>query len=330
MTGGCGFVGRHLVDALVRRGDRVVVADIAERAHRPDVEFLRTDITDEAEVRRACEGADTVFHNASLVHTRQTHADRVHAVNLGGTRQVIAACLHLGVGKLVYVSSASVVYAGRDIEGGDETLPTSSISQAPYADSKIAAERLVLAADGEGLSTCAIRPHVVFGPGDTRFVPAILARAKAGRLRYAVGRRRKLSDFTYVDNLVDALLAADEHLGPGSAARGQAYFVTNGEPIGFWEFVSRLLARLGYPPIRHSIPFPIAYAGATVAETIERLRGGEVGSENGYTRFAIRYMCTHHYFRIEKARRDLGWQPRVDLATGIERTAVFLESGRLL
>lgn len=324
VTGGSGFVGRHLVDALAARGDRVRVVDLAA-PHRDDVEHVRADITDGAAITLAMAGADTVFHNASVVHTKQNQKDFVWRVNLEGTRNVMAGCRAGQVAKLVYVSSGSVVYEGKDIENGDESLPYSSISQAPYADSKIAAEKEVLAHDGEGgVSTIALRPHVIFGPHDGRFLPAVIAHSKAGRLRYQIGRGTWLSDYTYVDNLVDALLLADEKLAPGAPCSGQAYFITNGEPMPFWDFVKKVVARLGLPPIRAKIPHQLVYGIAAVKEGLDTLRGGTISPEDGLTRFAIRYMCTHHYFSIEKARRDLGYDPKVSVAEGIERTCEHL------
>ncbi len=328
VTGGTGFVGRHLVDALVARGDRVRLVDLADPG-RSDVAFLKADITDAEAMRAALEGADTVFHNASVVHTKQNKQDFVWKVNLGGTENVLAACRAEGVPKLVYVSSGSVVYEGKDIEDGDESLPYSSISQAPYADSKIAAEKKVLAANGEGgVSTVALRPHVIFGPGDVRFLPALIKHSKAGRLRYQVGRGTWLSDYTYVSNLVDSLLAADERLAPDAACAGQAYFITNGEPMPFWDFVRQVIERLGLPPLRAKIPHQLVYAIAAVKEGIDTLRGGTISPEDGLTRFAIRYMCTHHYFKIDKARRDLGYDPKVSVNEGIELTCRhLLETG---
>jgi nucleoside-diphosphate-sugar epimerase len=327
VTGGHGFVGRALVGRFADLGHDVTSVDLADTPYRGGVRFVKADLRDGAAVATACAGADTVIHNASLVHTRQTHADDVWAVNLGGTENVIAACQAHAIPRLVYLSSASAVYEGRDIENGDETLPYSSIPQAPYADSKIAAEKLVLAFSGAADTlACAIRPHVVFGPGDNRLVPAIVRNAQAGKLKRAVGHRDKLSDFTYVDNLVDAVVAAADRLAPGAALGGQAYFVTNGEPMAFFDFVDRLLVALGFPPTRGSVPYPLAYTAAAVAETIEQLKGGAPGAENTLSRFAVKYLVTHHYFRIDKARRDLAWQPRVTIADGIRRTAQALQA----
>jgi nucleoside-diphosphate-sugar epimerase len=252
-------------------------------------------------------------------------------VNLGGAKAVLQACQERGVPKFIYISSASAVYEGRDIENGDERLPYSSISQAPYADSKIAAERLILAANGQhDVLTCAIRPHVVFGPGDTRFMPAILAKAYAGQLRFGVGRERKLSDFTYVSNLTDAVLLADEHLCEGGVAPGQAYFITNGEPTSFFDFVDLVLDRIGLPRVKWMIPGPLVYAVAAVKEFIDTLKGGTLNAEDGFSRFAIRYVCTHHYFSIERAKRELGYEPKVSIVEGLDRTVAWLrENGQV-
>jgi sterol-4alpha-carboxylate 3-dehydrogenase (decarboxylating) len=326
VTGGGGFVGRHLVDALVARGDDVVSIDFKGKPWRDGVTFVDADIRDEKAVVSACEGAQVVFHNASLVHTKNNRRDDVWSVNLGGTESVLAACRRAGAKKLVYVSSASAVYEGRDIENGDETLPLSRISQAPYADSKIAAEKLVVGASDATLATCAIRPHVIFGPGDTRFMPAILKRARLGKLTFSVGKGDKLSDFTYISNLVDALLLADEKLSPGGPVAGQAYFVTNGEPRPFFGFVGDVLRELQLPPIKRAIPYPVAYAAAAIAEGWDTLKGGTLNAEDGFTRFAVRYMCTHHYFSIAKAKRDLGYVPRVSLLEGIRLTAEHLRA----
>ncbi|MCB9663757.1 MAG: NAD-dependent epimerase/dehydratase family protein [Alphaproteobacteria bacterium] len=324
VTGGSGFVGRHLVDAFADAGHEVTAFDLRSEPWRDDVRFVEGDLCDALLVASLCEGKDTVVHNASLVHTRRNMETRVWDVNLGGSRNVLAGCRAHGVRRLVYLSSASAVYEGRDIEGGDETMPYSSISQAPYADSKIAAEKEILAASDEALATVAIRPHVVFGPHDQRFLPAILERARQGRMRFAVGLGTWLSDFTYVDNLVDAVLAAEARLEPGGPVAGQAYFVTNGEPTAFFDFVGQVLAELDLPPIVYRIPYPVVYAVAAITEGLDTLRGGSLGGEHQLSRFAVRYLCTHHWFAIDKARRDLDWAPKVTIAEGIRRTAAWL------
>ena len=330
VTGGCGFVGAAIARSLKARGDEVIVLDVATECPVEGVDFRRVDITDKSAVMEACRGVDTIIHNASIVHTKWNKEDVVWAVNLGGTENVLEAAREHGVPRFVYISSGSVVYEGKDIENGDERLPYSSVSQAPYADSKIEAEKIVLAANGkDGVATCALRPHVIFGPGDNRFLPALLANARAGRLRAQIGRGVWLSDYTYVSNLVDAVLLADESLakdGLESVAAGSAYFITNGEPMPFWDFVRKVAARLGFPPIKYRVPSALAYGIAAIKEGIDTLKGGTLNAEDGLTRFAIRYMCTHHYFSIEKARRELGYDPSVTVDEGIEITCQHLEA----
>jgi sterol-4alpha-carboxylate 3-dehydrogenase (decarboxylating) len=330
VTGGCGFVGAAIARALEARGDEVIVLDLAPECPVEGVDYRRIDITDKAAVIEACRGVDTIIHNASIVHTKQNKQDVVWSVNLGGTENMLEASRQQGVPRFVYISSGSVVYEGKDIENGDESLPYSSVSQAPYADSKIAAEKLVLAENGKGgLATCALRPHVVFGPGDNRFMPALLAKGRNGQLRFQIGRGIWLSDYTYVSNLTDAVLLADEALakdGLNSVAAGQAYFITNGEPMPFWDFIRKVAARLGFPPIKYRAPKSLVYVIAAVMEGIDTLKGGTLNAEDGLTRFAIRYICTHHYFSIEKARRELGYNPSVTIDEGIELTCQHLEA----
>jgi sterol-4alpha-carboxylate 3-dehydrogenase (decarboxylating) len=325
VTGAAGFVGRRLAERLVAEGRDVVASDLRD----PRVAGARGapgDVTDPAACARVVAGADTVFHVASMVQTRRSGGDAVWAVNHGGTRNLLAAAKAAGVLRFVYVSSGSVVYQGEDIEGGDESLPYSRRSQAPYADSKIAAERDVLAASTAAFRTCAVRPHVVYGPGDGRFLPAILRAARAGRLRYGVGRDDKLSDFTYIDNLVGGLLLAERGIEADASLAGRAWFMTDGEPTPFWGFVDRVLAAMALPATRGRIPYGVAYAAAAVVEGAKALLGRDAGPESGLTRFAVRYMCTHHYFSIARARAELGYAPAVGIDEGIVRTARALRT----
>ena len=335
VTGARGFVGQWLVTALAERGDEVVATDIeapSDPSTLPEgVRFVRADLTDPIAMQAVCRDAApaSIFHSASVVHTRHFGADRLRAINVEGTRQLLDAAVAEGTQRFIYVSSASVVYDGRDIEDGDEGLPYASRFPAPYAATKAEAEAMVLsrARGGGDIRTVAIRPHVVFGPGDTRFLPAVLTRAKAGRLKLGVGRRQSLSDFTYIDNLTDALLRADDALaGPDHVGNGEAYFVSNGEPMDFFDFVGRVLAALGLPPVKARVPYALAFGAAAVAERWQAMRGVPIGHEDGLSTFAVRYMCTHHYFSIAKARRDLGYVPQVSIDEGIRRTCAHLKA----
>ncbi|MSP63892.1 MAG: NAD-dependent epimerase/dehydratase family protein [Myxococcales bacterium] len=333
VTGGAGFVGRHLVRALLARGDRVVVFD---RGGAPTGagEEIAGDICDGEAVARAARGCDVVFHLASVVQVSGSGKEALSAINVGGTERVIEACRREGATRLVYCSSASVVFEGRDIKNGDEELPYARRT-APYAETKGIAEQRVLAASDGSLATCALRPHLIFGPGDTRMMPAMLRHA-AGRARLIIGDPQKLSDFTYIDNLVDALILAAERLTVGpppqdGAGRnrpsiaGRAYFITNGEPRSYWGFWNDILARLGRPTLHRRIPDPIARSAAWVNERIGRLRGD--GTASTFTPFTVAYLSTHHYFSHARATRDLGYLPRISVDEGIARTVRALGEG---
>lgn len=329
VTGSNGFVGKHLTRALAARGDEVVALDLGPGTFtEPQVRSVTGDLRDAAFLSSAAEKVDVVFHVASRVQTRRTGADEVRDVNVGGTEKLLAACRERGVGRFVYVSSASVVYGGQNIENGDETLPYPAHFHAPYAETKAVAERLVLQSSGKGgVLTCAIRPHIVFGPGDTRFFPAVLGRARSGRLKAYAGDPKKLSDFTYVDNLVDGLLRAGDRLTPGSPVAGQAYFVTNGDPRPFWGFIGQLLDGLSLKRPTFRVPYPIAFSAAAFREGLDALRGIAT-SEESLTRFTIRYLTTHHYFSHAKATRDLDYRPSVSIDEGIRRTIPTLVAPR--
>ena len=222
---------------------------------------------------------------------------------------------------VTYISSASVIYAGADIENADETYPYVTNPSSAYVESKLAAEQAVLALkETSKIKTCILRPHLVFGPSDQRFIPNILQRAEQGKLSREIGNRSKLSDFTYISNLVDATVLAEEKLGTDPSLNGEVFFISNGEPKPFFEFVEEFLLQLGYPPIKGKVPYWLAYVGAATIEFYNFVRFQEVQPESGISRFSVKYQATHHYFSIEKARRKLGWQPKVSLSEGIKLT----------
>jgi nucleoside-diphosphate-sugar epimerase len=202
VTGGSGFIGRHLVEALLRRGEKVRVLDLLPGSD-DRVEFLIGDIRDRDDLMEACAGVDAVFHTAALT-TQGASKEEYDAVNIQGTEQVINACIECGVSKLIYTSSASVVWDGSHIRRGDESslrYPSKYLDD--YCASKAVAEQLVIQANGAAtctgvLSTCSLRPHAVFGPRDTHFVPRLIMRARAGLITHLVGNGRNTADFTYV------------------------------------------------------------------------------------------------------------------------------------
>ncbi|MCY4128215.1 MAG: NAD-dependent epimerase/dehydratase family protein [Gammaproteobacteria bacterium] len=327
VTGGSGFIGSTIASAYARTGRPVRVIDKQRGPLREGISFEKLDLTNYPAVEHACREVETVIHCASLVQTRNNARDAVWATNFGGTQNVIAACREQDVARLIYVSSASVVYDGRDVEDGDESLPYATAAPSVYVESKIAAEKAVLDFAAEGTTrACALRPHLVFGPGDNRLIPNFLARR--GRMR-EIGNRSHLSDFLYIDNFVDAVQAADARMADDSAISGEAFFITNGEPLAFFEFVERVLAAIDHPAILGRVPSWVAYLAATIVEFYYQLMSREIIPEDGVSRFAIRYLTTHHYFCSKKAQKMLNWRPRIPIDVGIERTAEYLRTSQV-
>jgi nucleoside-diphosphate-sugar epimerase len=310
VTGGTGFLGRRIVERLLWQGRPV---SVVARNPAPDLEargvrFIRADLGDADAIRAACAGARTVFHAAAKVGVWGPYAEYFRA-NVLGTRAVIAGCREHGVARLVYTSTPSVVYNGRDISGADESLPLTRSCPCPYPPTKAAAEAEVLAANGPGLATVALRPHLIWGPGDPHLVPGILAAARSGRLRIVGGGRNRVS-MVHVENAADAHMAAERSLmEPGAAAGGRAYFVTDGEPVVLWEWVNALLAALGEPTVTRRVPLWAAYAAGATCEAawgLLRLRG-----QPPMTRFVATELARDHWFVAAAAKRDLGYEPGV-------------------
>jgi len=277
------------------------------------VRFVRASIDDAAAVRAACAGVETVFHVAARVGVWGRY-DEFFRANVLGTRALLAGCHAHGVRRLIYTSTPSVVYSGRDLAGADESLPLTTSCPSPYPLTKAIAEREVLAAGSATLRTVALRPHLIWGVGDPHLVPRVLARARSGRLRI-VGDGKNRVDMVHVENAVDAHLLAEQALSQaGSSAAGRAYFITNGEPVVLWKWINELLAALGEPPVTKHISLRAASALGSVCETLWRvfpLRG-----EPPITRFVAAELAKNHWFDIAAARRDLGYAPRVSMAAG--------------
>ena len=315
VTGGGGFLGGAVVRRLLDRGWEVrsfargAYPELATRG----VDVHRGDIADAPAVGRAVTGCDVVFHVAARVGVGGRSAP-YRASNVDGTANVIAACRRHGVGRLVFTSSPSVVHGGGDLAGATEAHPYPARYLAAYPATKAEAERLVLAANGPSLATTALRPHLVWGPGDTHLVPGLLARARNGRLRF-VGDGMALVDATYVDNAAEAHVLAADRLATDGAPAGRSYFIANGEPRPVRDLVNAILHAARLPEEHRTVPLPIAYAAGAVAELAWRLAGRM--DDPPLTRFVARQLTTAHWFDLTAAKLDLGYEPRVSTAEGL-------------
>ncbi len=309
VTGGGGFLGLAIVRRLVGQG--TIVCSFSRQRHTQldalGVEQRQGDLADKAAVREAVAGCDVVFHVAAKPGIWGPYED-YHRTNFIGTRNVIAACRVQGVSRLVYTSSPSVVFDGRDMEGVDESVPYPSRFATHYPRTKAAAEQLVRAANDERLGTVSLRPHLIWGPGDNHLLPRLVARARAGQLR-RIGRARKLVDTVYIDNAAEAHLLAAEKLAPGAVVAGKVYFISQGELVDVCEMINRLLEAAGAPAVQRAIPRGMALALAWGFENIHRLL--QRPGEPRLTRFVVEELCTSHWFDLSAARRDLGYRPTV-------------------
>eukprot|EP00268_Persea_americana_P027673 TRINITY_DN269_c4_g1_i4.p1 TRINITY_DN269_c4_g1~~TRINITY_DN269_c4_g1_i4.p1 ORF type:complete len:568 (-),score=88.01 TRINITY_DN269_c4_g1_i4:283-1986(-) len=341
VTGGRGFAARHLVEMLIRSGKwSVRIADLA-----PDIKldpyeeegllgdalqsgraiYVSADLRNKAQVVTVCQGAEAVFHMAapdSSINNYQLH----YSVNVAGTKNVIDACIECKVKRLIYTSSPSVVFDGvHGIYNGDESMPYPDKHNDSYSATKAEAEALVIKSNGKGgLLTCCIRPSSIFGPGDKLLVPSLVAAARAGKSKFIIGDGNNMYDFTYVENVAHAHICAEQTLASkGSRAEeaaGKAYFVTNMEPIKFWEFVSLILEGLGYERPRFKIPASVMMPIAYMVEWTYKMLAAYGMRVPQLTPSRIRLLSCNRTFSCTKTKDQLGYTPIVSLKEGLKRT----------
>ncbi len=330
VTGPGGFLGRYIVEQLLARGDTVrgfARGDypVLEQA---GVQMVKGDLTDRAAVVRACQGIDCVFHVAGKVGV-WGHWFEYFQANVQGTLNVLGACQEQGVGRLVFTSSPSVTFDAANPKlvnqrGVDESAPYPRRWLAHYPHSKALAEDFVLTMNGErGLKTCSLRPHLVWGPRDTNLTARLIERAQAGKLR-RVGDGQNKVDMVYVENAAEAHLQAADALAQASAPNaGKAYFLSQGEPVGCWQWIDDLLKLADLPPVERAISAANAYRiGWALEHAYWWTRRFE--KEPAMTRFVARSLSTDHWFDITAARRDFGYEPRVSTAEGMRRLGDWL------
>jgi len=319
VTGGSGLLGRTTIAALAARGHEAVAL---QRNHSAELacEQVLGDVCDAGAVAAAAADCEAVIHGAARVGVVGTR-EEFRRVNVGGTRAVVAACGAAGVKRLVFISSPSVGYESVPTVGAGARTPiTVRHDGSWYSESKAEAELVALAANGPTLAVTAIRPHAIWGPGDTQLIGRIVERARAGRL-FVVGGGTALIDTTYVDNAADALVAAVERLTPESALAGRAFVVSNGEPLPVRVLLERICEAAGAPPPKRDVPLPLARGMAGVVERLwSRARPR---AEPPATRFLVDQLALAHWFDPRPFREATGWRPAVSIAEGMECLAAW-------
>ena len=318
VTGASGMLGRAVAVALIARGDEVTVTQ--RRAAGLNCREIRGDIADTGVAARAAAGQDAVVHLAAKVDVVGPWAQYARA-NVDGTRSLLEAVRSAGVTRLVNVSSPSVAHAGAPLmgAGADPADPTSARSN--YSRSKAVAEQLALAADGPDLAVLCIRPHLVWGPGDTQLIGPIVARARAGRLPM-IGTGAALVDTTYVDNAVDALVAALDRCGP---VHGKSLVVSNGEPRPVGEILREVCAAAGVPAPQRHVPLRPAVAAGFLVEKL--WAAARRAGQPPLTAFLAEQLGTAHWFDQRRTREALQWAPRISIDDGFARLRAHYAAG---
>ena len=321
VTGASGFLGRATAAAVRDAG--YAVRTFQRRASGVDgVTDVRGSTTDAEAVRRAVAGVDAVVHLAAKVSLAGDPADFAR-VNVDGTRLLLDAARAAGAGRFVFVSSPSVAHTGSSLVGVGAGPAEPDAARGDYARTKAAAELLALGADAPGFAVVAVRPHLVWGPGDTQLVGRIVDRARSGRLPL-LDSGAALIDTLYVDNAASAMVAAFEHAAD-DRVHGSAYVVTNGEPRPVGELLGGICRASGVPAPRVHVPAALARAAGSLVEAVWRVRPGE--DEPPMTRFLAEQLSTAHWFDQRRARRDLRWEPTVSIDEGLARLATHAHAG---
>jgi 2-alkyl-3-oxoalkanoate reductase len=317
VTGGGGFLGSAIVKALLDRGDTV------RTIQRGDYPFLKKygaeaiqgDLTQSDDINVAASGCDVVFHVAAKAGVWGNYNDYYQA-NVIATKNVLQACRINNVTNLVYTSTPSVVFDGKNEEGINESAPYVTHFFNAYQKTKTEAEQLVVNANSIDLRTVSLRPHLIWGPGDPHLVPRVINRAKAGRLRL-VGNKNNKVDSCYIDNAVQAHLLAADCLWSNNACAGKVYFISNNEPISMFDLINRILVVANLPAVDKTVSENTAFFIGLVLEKMYMLLN--IKTEPIMTRFVAKQLSTSHWFDLTAAKRDLGYQARINIDEGMKR-----------
>ncbi len=322
VTGGGGFLGRHIVQQLLERGDSVVAFSRHEYTELVNMgaKSIKGNIQDYETLSKACMNVDVVFHVAALAGMWGPWKD-FYTTNVLGTENVIKVCIDKKVRKLIYTSSPSVIFSNKDQEFINESVPYPKKYESFYAKSKAMGEKLVIEANSETLLTCSLRPHLIFGPRDPHLLVTIVKRAQEGKLPQ-VGNGKNKVDFSYVVDAARAHLLAADSLILCSKLAGSVYFISQDEPVELWPWLNNIFSKLNIPPVRKRYSLRMARSLGTILEIFHRLF--PFLGEPRITRFLASELALSHYYDISRAKNDFGYHTLFDMETAVSNTLEYL------
>jgi 2-alkyl-3-oxoalkanoate reductase len=325
VTGGGGFLGSHIIKELLKNSTYIVTN--FSRHTYPDLEDLgvptiKGDLRKQEDVDRALDqGFDAIFHVAALPGVWGKF-EEYYEINYLGTKFLAEGAKARGIQKFVYTSTPSVVFNKDDLLGVGEEQPYATNFLNAYTETKTMAEKLVLGLnDGKTFLSCALRPHLIWGPGDPHLFPRVIQKGKQGKLRI-VGDGENLVDIVYVENAAVAHVQAFEKLTAGSPVCGEAYFIGQERPVKLWDFINQVLAHVKVDPVVSSIDVGTAYRIGWVLEKAYKFLGIQK-PEPPMTRFVALNLGKSHYFSHAKANRDFGYDPKITIEEGLKRTFAY-------
>ncbi len=326
VTGGSGFLGRHLIRTLQEAGYtdlRTLNRSACEDLWKQGVEIVQGDVNNYNCVEKAVQGCEVVFHVAAKAGVWGSYKS-YYKVNVVGTENVVRACWKYGVTKLIYTSSPSVVFNGNSLCNVTEQIGYGFPSKmCAYAKTKALAEQYVLQVNGQkGLKTVALRPHLIFGPGDNHLIPTLLQAAKKGLLAQ-VGDGQNWVDLSYVEDVAQAHVLAMNVLENSETVAGKAYFISQGDPVQLWPWIQNLLQRLDLPKVRLKMPLVLAFGIGTICEIIYKLLC--IHKQPPMTRFVAKELAQSHYFDISAAKMDLHYLPKFSNEEAFEKLVESLK-----
>lgn len=321
VTGGGGFLGKAIVKQLIKSGETVTSFS---RGFYPELQSIgakqiQGDLGDRGAVVNALEGMDLVFHVAAKAGVWGGY-NEYFVPNVIGTRNIIEACQAHQVSRLVYTSSPSVVFDGKDMEGVTESVPYPDKIHNNYTKTKTIAEKEITRAANQGLSVITLRPHLIWGPEDPHLVKRIVERAHK---LVQVGSKNSFVDTIYIDNAAEAHILAAKSLLEKPELSGKIYFISNSEPIPIWDIINGILHAAGLDPITKTVPHRMVWTVGAILEFVYKifmLKGEPV-----MTRFVADELATAHWFDISAAKEDLGYIPRVSIQEGLSRLEKWMK-----